>query len=112
MSVVKYSIVSTRRANARVSYKPHTSLHVGVVLKRPVLNESEIYRRLKERERETRRDRGKISREIKRERVRKREGNMTRESEIKREISRFIKIKNIKKQNLLYGCFKNDPHKR
>ena len=30
----------------------------------------------------------------------------------KREISRFIKIKNIKKQNLLYGCFKNDPHKR
>ena len=34
------------------------------------------------------------------------------EREREREISRFIKIKNIKKQNLLYGCFKNDPHKR
>ena len=27
-------------------------------------------------------------------------------------ISRLVKIKNIKKQNLLYGCFKNNPHKR
>ena len=43
-----------------------------------------------------------------------REGEYTvqREREREREISRFIKIKNIKKQNLLYGCFKNDPHKR
>ena len=29
-----------------------------------------------------------------------------------RERSRVVKIKNIKKQNLLYGCFKNNPHKR
>ena len=29
-----------------------------------------------------------------------------------RERSRFVKIKNIKKQNLLYGCFKNNPQKR
>ena len=26
--------------------------------------------------------------------------------------SRLVKIKNVKKQNLLYGCFKNNPHKR
>ena len=35
-----------------------------------------------------------------------------REMEIEIEISRLVKIKNIKKQNLLYGCFKNNPHKR
>ena len=29
-----------------------------------------------------------------------------------RERSRLVKIKNIKKQNLLYGCFKNNPRKR
>ena len=29
-----------------------------------------------------------------------------------RERSRLVKVKNIKKQNLLYGCFKNNPHKR
>ena len=29
-----------------------------------------------------------------------------------RERSRLLKIKNIEKQNLLYGCFKNNPHKR
>ena len=29
-----------------------------------------------------------------------------------RERSRLPKIKNIEKQNLLYGCFKNNPHKR
>ena len=29
-----------------------------------------------------------------------------------RERSRLVKIRNIKKQNLLYGCFKNKPHKR
>ena len=28
------------------------------------------------------------------------------------ERSRLVKIKNIKKQNLSYGCFKNNPHKR
>ena len=28
------------------------------------------------------------------------------------ERSRFVKIKNIKKRSLLYGCFKNNPHKR
>ena len=35
-----------------------------------------------------------------------------RETERKRERSRCVKIKNIKKQNLLYGCFNNNPHKR
>ena len=44
-----------------------------------------------------------------REREREREGI---ERERERERSRYVKIKNIKKQNLLYGCFKNDPHKR
>ena len=34
-----------------------------------------------------------------------------REREREREIS-SCKNNNIKKQNLLYGCFKNDPHKR
>ena len=29
----------------------------------------------------------------------------------KRERSRCVNIKNIKKQNLLYGCFKNNPQK-
>ena len=37
-------------------------------------------------------------------------GVVQRERE--RERSRLVKIKNIKKQNLLYGCFKNNPHKR
>ena len=32
--------------------------------------------------------------------------------ERERERSRLLKIKNIEKQNLLYGCFKNNPHKR
>ena len=27
------------------------------------------------------------------------------------EKSRLVKIKNIKKQNLLYGCFKNNPQR-
>ena len=40
---------------------------------------------------------------------------LERETEIKSvcsEKSRCVKIKNIKKQNLLYGCFKNNPQKR
>ena len=32
--------------------------------------------------------------------------------ERERERSRLVKTKNIKRQNLLYGCFKNSPHKR
>ena len=48
--------------------------------------------------------------------MRDREGERERETDTvekerqiqlrKRERSRFVKIKNIKKQNLLYGCFK------
>ena len=40
-------------------------------------------------------------------------GNLE-ETEIVRdsERSRYVNIKNIKKQNRLYGCFKNNPHKR
>ena len=47
---------------------------------------------------------------LEREREREREGDKERKRE--REKSRLVKIKNIKKQNLLYGCFKNNPHKR
>ena len=43
-------------------------------------------------------------RERERERVRDKERVSERERE--RERSRVVKIKNIKKQNLLYGCFK------
>ena len=39
-------------------------------------------------------------------------GNLHTRRIMVRERSRVVKIKNIKKQNLLYGCFKNNPHKR
>ena len=58
----------------------------------------------------------KMQREMTRERERAREKERDREMEMERERererSRGVKIKNIKKQNLLYGCFKNNPHKR
>ena len=58
---------------------------------------------LRERERDRERER-----EIERERQtrRERETELEREREKERERSRVVKIKNIKKQNLLYGCFK------
>ena len=59
-------------------------------------------KRDRERERERVRDKERVS-----ERERKREterGERVREGEGKR--SRVVKIKNIRKQNLLYGCFK------
>ena len=45
-------------------------------------------------------------RDIERERKREIEKKRQREKERKREKSRVVKIKNIKKQNLSYGCFK------
>ena len=47
-----------------------------------------------------------------RDRVRKTERERERERERESERSRCVKIKNIKKQNRLYGYFKNNPHKR
>ena len=41
-----------------------------------------------------------------RDRKRERERDRERQREKERERSRVVKIKNIKKQNLLYGCFK------
>ena len=58
----------------------------------------------REREREREREGVCVCREIERERV-----CLETEREIERmclERSRVVKIKNIKKQNLLYGCFK------
>ena len=47
-----------------------------------------------------------------RERERERETENHRKRETWWERSRLLKIKNIEKQNILYGCFKNNPHKR
>ena len=43
--------------------------------------------------------------------IRERETEIETEIETETEIL-FAKKKNIEKQNLLYGCFKNNPHKR
>ena len=54
-----------------------------------------------------------IDRESVRERERERESESGREPGVRdKERSRCVNIKNIKKQNLLYGCFKKNPHKR
>ena len=52
------------------------------------------------------------NREKKRKRRRETETERERERQREIEISRCVNIKNIKKQNLLYECFKNNPHKR
>ena len=64
-------------------------------------------RLVKEREREKDRER-----EREKERESERERARERKRKRERERSCLVKIRNIKKQNILYGCFKNNPHKR
>ena len=67
-------------------------------------------KRKRERKRETERGRETKRKQKRETRESLRERERQRETERKR--SRLLKIKNIEKQNLLYGCFKNNPHKR